>query len=132
MKFKLLCLAFCWIGIVYAQDDQSISSMDFVQIQNNNTAEAKYYYEHNWKVLRQLALEKKYIASFQIMETEPTEEAPFHLILITTYQNKSQFDAREKHFRELIDGLGDLQLLNNKKPTEFRKTLFGTDAKHLN
>ncbi len=125
--FAFLCCSIC-----FAQHDENISSMDFVQIQNDNVAEAMHYYNNNWKVLRIKALEKDYIASYQILKTEFTDEAPFHLILVTTYKNKAQFDARETHFRELIDELGKLNLLNDKKPEEFRKTLMGTDAKHLN
>lgn len=116
----------------FSQTNAKISSMDFVQIQNNNIEEAMYYYHNNWKKLRIKALEKNYIDSYQLLKNEYSEAAPFHIILITTYKNKTQFEAREKHFQELIDGHGELMLLNNKTPKEFRKTVFGTDAKHLN
>lgn len=106
--------------------------MDFVQIQNNLSSEAMHYYENNWKALRDQALKKNYIDSYKLLKNEYTEEAPFHLILITTYKNKTQFDKREIHFQELIKSHGELRLLNDKQPVEFRKTLFGTDAKHLN
>ena len=128
ISFMLLCA----IPSMNAQNSEQISSMDFVQIQNNNTAEAMHYYEHNWKVLRKQALEKNYIASYQLLQSEYSEATPFHLILITTYKDKAQFDKREDHFRELIEALGDLNLMNDKKPSEFRKTVFGTDAVHLN
>ena len=130
LKYAILLLFLN--SIVYAQEDQKISSMDFVQIQNNNVAEAIHYYENNWKILRVQALEKNYIDSYQLLKAEYSDEAPFHLILVTTYKNKSQFDAREKHFQELIDNLGKLNLLNDKTPEAFRKTLFGTDAVQLN
>jgi len=131
MKYCILIIAFI-SNVAFAQNDEKISSMDFVQIQNDNVAEAMHYYENNWKVLRKLALEKRYIDSYQLLKSEYTKDTPFHLILVTTYKNKVQFEAREKHFQELINSLDGLNLLNNKKPGEFRKTLFGTDAKHLN
>ena len=71
-----------------------------------------------------MAMAEKYISSFEIMETSYSDEAPFHIMLITTYANKEQFEAREKHFQELIEQNGALNLLNDKKPSEFRKNIF--------
>ena len=128
-KLFLLLLIFSFSA--FAQE-KKISSIDFVQVQNNHFEEALYYYENNWKILREKALKENYIDSYKILKTEYTTEAPFHLILITTYKNESQFKAREKHFDDLINALGSLKLLNELKPADFRKTLFGTDAIHLN
>jgi hypothetical protein len=63
--------------------------MDFVQVLNDNKEEAVYYYQNNWKVLREMALKKDYIHSFQLLETTESEDAPFQLILITTYKDKA-------------------------------------------
>ncbi len=101
--------------------------MDFVQVVDKNTKEAIFYYENNWKVLREMALEKDYIASFQLLETTPTESEPFQFILITTYKDKEQYELREAHFSELIQERAELKLLNEKKPGEFRKTLFSRE-----
>ncbi|WP_347173666.1 hypothetical protein [Polaribacter uvawellassae] len=77
-----------------------------------------------------MAIKKSYIDSYQLLETTPNKEAPFSFMLITTYKNKTQFEAREKHFDELIKEKGKLELLNNKKPGEFRKTIFWKDVYH--
>ena len=74
-----------------------------------------------------MALENSYIHSFQILETPFTEEQPFELMLITTYANKEQYDLREDHFRVLIKVKGALELLNEKKPNEFKETLFSKE-----
>jgi hypothetical protein len=129
MKFnasKTLLIVLFLIGFqfVFAQQDERISTVDFVQIVDGNRAEAMFYYEHNWKVLRKMALEKQYIASYEIMETPYSEEAPFHLMLITTYSNQAQYELREAHFQELIKAKGKLELLNDKKPPAFRKNLY--------
>lgn len=108
----------------FAQKSERISTVDFVQILNENKEEALFYYQHNWKIVRQMALEENYIVSFEIMETPYSEEAPFHFMLITTYANKAQYEHREKHFQELIKLKGKLELLNDKKPSDFRKNLF--------
>ncbi|MFK7749726.1 MAG: hypothetical protein AB8B65_15115 [Kordia sp.] len=129
MKFinskKIFILLFLiTIHFSFAQKSERISTVDFVQIVDGNRSEAMFYYQYNWKVLRLMALEKKYITSFEIMETPYSEEAPFHLMLITTYKDKAQYEQREKHFQELIKLNGEPQLLNDKKPAEFRKNLF--------
>ena len=117
---------------VAAVAGKKITTIETVEILNENKGEAIYYFQNNWKILREKAIEKDYISSFQLMETLYSTETPFHIILVTTYSNKKQFENREKHFRELIKTSGDLKLLNNKKPSEFRKSVFSVEsAKHL-
>lgn len=127
MRTILLLIVLGLNSIVFGQQDERISTIDFVQILNENKAEAFYYYQNNWKALRNRALENDYIHSFQILETPFTEEEPFQLMLITTYANKEQYDLREDHFNALIREAGALKLMNEKKPGEFRKTLFSKE-----
>ena len=129
---KKLILVFLMIVSVnaYSQKNTKISTIDFVQVLNKNKKEVLYYYKNNWEILRKMAVKKDYIHSFQLLKTIPTKEAPFSYILITTYKNKAQFDKREPHFQELIKAKGKLKLLNDKKPGEFRKVLFGKDTYH--
>lgn len=122
---KLSVLLFCFqVAFCFAQDNTKITTIDFVQVLNNNKEEAIFYYQNNWKVLRKMAVKRNYIHSFQFLETKPTKEAPFSFILITTYKNKGQFSKREEHFQELIKEKGALSLLNKKKPNEFRKVIY--------
>ncbi len=94
--------------------------------------ETRFYYKNNWKQLRIQALEKNYISSYQLLEVEPTADWPVSFVLITTYGNKEQYDKREDNFGKLIEARGDLRLLNDKKPGEFRKFFYGEDsAKNL-
>jgi hypothetical protein len=126
IKLNYLVVALFLISIQFssAQKNERISTVDFVQIVDGNREEAMFYYQYNWKVLRLMAMKKKYITSFEIMETPYSEEAPFHLMLITIYKDKAQYEQREKHFQELIKENGKLHLLNDKKPAQFRKNLF--------
>jgi hypothetical protein len=121
-------MVFC--ATVFGQKNEKISTIDFVKIVNNNKKEVVFYYQNNWEVLRKMAIKKGYIDSYQLLETKPTKDAPFSFMLITTYKNKAQFDKREPHFQELIKAKGKLKLLNNKKPREFRKVIFGKDTYH--
>ena len=115
------------ISNAIAQQNEMISTIDFVEILNSNKAEAQHYYQNNWQELRKMAVNEGYIDSYQLLETPYSEEAPFHMILITTYLNKEQYDKREDHFRELIEKKGELNLLNEKKPSEFRNTVFSKE-----
>jgi len=117
----------------FAQIDDRLTTIEFVQVVNNNKEEALFYFQNNWKVLRDKAIEQNYIHSYQLLETPASDEAPFQIMLITTYQNKAQYDLREDHFQELIKERGGLKLLNDKKPKEFRKSLFSKDmVRHWN
>ena len=68
-----------------AQESKKISTIDFVQIIGNNKDEVLYYYQNNWKVLREMAIANNYIQSFDVLETAFSDDAPFQLILITTF-----------------------------------------------
>ena len=103
MKKQLLLIFFLFLSLnIYSQENTKISTIDFVQTLNNNEKEVIYYYENNWEILRKMAIKKNYIDSYQLLKTKSTKDAPFSFMLITTYKNKTQFDAREKHFEELI------------------------------
>ncbi|EDP72612.1 hypothetical protein FBALC1_15962 [Flavobacteriales bacterium ALC-1] len=132
MKFKFLCIILLFCCISFSQNSENITTIETVEILNNNKKEAIFYFKNNWKVLREKAVEKGYVFSFQLMETTFNEETPFHLLLVTTYSNKEQYENREAHFSELIKASGGLKLLNDKKPAEFRKSVFSVEgAKHL-
>lgn len=132
MKFKLLYVTLLFCCISFSQTNEKITTIETVEVINNNTDEAIYYFQNNWKVLRIKAVQKGYIHSYSLMKTSYNEETPFHIILVTTYDNKEQFDNREKHFAELIKASGGLKLLNEMKPSEFRKSAFSVNAaKHL-
>ena len=122
------CLASCNSN----ESQNLISSIDFVQILEGNEQEAKYYYENNWKVLRDKAIRSGYIHSYDFLLTPRSEEAPFDIILITTYSDNEQYALREENFTLLIEERGDLRLLNEKEPGEFRKVIFGKDdVRHI-
>ncbi|MBV7268982.1 hypothetical protein [Winogradskyella luteola] len=132
MKIRLIIPIILFCVMCTAQIKEKITTIETIEILNNNTEEAIYYFQNNWKQLRLNAVEKGYIHSFQLMESLYTEDTPFHLLLVTTYSNKEQYESRETHFAELIKATGGLKLLNDKKPSEFRKSVFTIeDAKHL-
>lgn len=123
-------LALCLLltsSIGFGQIDKRITSLDFVQVLGENYEEAIYYYQNNWKVLREWAVEEEYILSYDFIQTEPTEDQPFHFVLRTTYPDKERFDAREENFQELIKRKGKLRLKSELQPVDFRKILFSKE-----
>ena len=133
MRITLLLIVLGLNTWCYAQPDDRITTMEFVQVLNGHNEEALYYYQNNWKLLRDMAVKNGYIHSFHLLEAPPSEDQPWQFILITTYTDKAQYDLREDHFTELIQQRGKLKLLNEKKPAEFRKTLFSKDlVRHWN
>ncbi|MEL6306261.1 MAG: hypothetical protein AAGL29_07320 [Bacteroidota bacterium] len=127
MKYFILVLVLSVSTLSFGQQSEAITTIDFVQILNGNSAEAVYYFQNNWKALRETAIEKDYIQSFQVMETPFSEDAPFDMMLITTYASKEQYELREVHFGKLIKEMGGLKLMNEKKPNAFRKTIFSKE-----
>ncbi|MEO1031320.1 hypothetical protein [Winogradskyella sp.] len=132
MKLKLLFVALLYCAIGLGQTNEKITTLETVEVLNNNEEEALYYFQNNWKKLREKAVEKGYIDSYQLLKTTYSDETPFHVLLVTTFANESQFENRETHFQELIKASGGLKLMNDKKPSEFRKSVFSVvGAKHL-
>ena len=130
---KLLFILLFGLTLSFAQKSTKITTLETVEILNENRDEAIFYYENNWKHLRVKAIQQNFIHSFQILETTYSDETPFHLVLMTTYYDAEQYKNREEHFAELINQMGSLKLLNTKKPSEFRRSVFAFDgAKHLN
>ena len=133
MKNLFLLIALTISSISFGQVDDRITTIEFVQVVDNNKEEALFYFQNNWKVLRKMAIKKDYMHSYQLLETPKSDAEPLQIMLITTYKNKTQYDLREDHFQELIKEKGGLKLLNDKKPAEFRKSLFSKDmVRHWN
>ena len=133
MKILLLFFTLSIATLSFGQANEKLTTIEFVEIINNNNSEAIYYFQNNWQVLRELAIKKEYIDSYQLLEVPSSKEYPFQIMLITTYKNKAEYDLREDHFTELIKEKGPLRLLNDKKPGDFRKSSFSKDmVRHWN
>ncbi len=106
-----------------AQENPSITIIEFVEILDEQKAEAVYYYENNWKSLRVEALKREYISDFSLFEIPYSQELPAHLVLLTEFKDQEQYDAVEENFKILFEERGERKLLNEKQPGEFRKTV---------
>ncbi len=73
---------------VYTQS--TIKLIDFVKIKEGKRNESMYFYENNWKVYRDIALDKGYIKSYQLLSTVTDTLTNFDLMLITEYSDSTQ------------------------------------------
>jgi hypothetical protein len=83
-KIALVALLFAaLIGCLQAQP--SIQVIDFVKIINGKQREAMFFYENNWKVYREIAKEKGFIKSWQLLAAPADTITNFDIMLITEY-----------------------------------------------
>lgn len=118
--------------ISFSASTQTLQVMDFVKIKDGHTTEAVFYYEHNWKLFRDSALQKGYIQSYRV-ELVVADTAAFDLVLITEYKDSLQYSYSENNFREIIAALrpdGPL-LINKLQPADFRQNLFVKISRNL-
>ena len=129
----LVSLCLCLLALpAQSQPRATVSTMDFVAILNDNHAEALHYYQNNWALMRERALAQGYIENFQLLQTPFDEEAPFHLVLITSYPSLEHYQNREANFQRVMDELNSPDFLNDKRPADFRQLLFSKEAvRHL-
>ena len=124
MRFLSIVFILLLPIISRGQVDDRITTIEFVEALNGHVEETRFYYQNNWQVLRKKALDRRYIHSYELLETSYSANSPFHFILKTTYSDQAQFDAREEHFQELIKEKGPILLLNAIEPGDFRKSVF--------
>ena len=103
MQKIFIVLLLLIIKTAAAQQSGPVILMDFVKIKEGKKAEALYFYENNWKLYREIALKKKVIESYQLMEVAQDSLSNFDLILITSYRDSLQFLQSEENFRPIIN-----------------------------
>jgi hypothetical protein len=133
---RLLLLVSLWLCLlappVQSQPRGTVSTMDFVAVLNDNHDEALYYYQNNWALIRERAMNHGYIESFQLLQTPFDQEAPFHLVLITSYPSLEHYENREANFQRVMGKLQGPDFLNDKRPADFRQVVFSKEAvRHL-
>ena len=108
---------------------ETVTLFEAVKIKNEKRSEALFYFENNWKALREKALKKGIIHSFEFVVAKRNEKADFDFILITRYKDQAQFEKSEENFQGLIKARGEVKLENELKPDEFRQSVFSIVGK---
>jgi hypothetical protein len=101
----------------------NITVMEFVKILDNKRDEAIHFYENNWKVFREKALEMNYISSFNLHILN--DDGDFDLLLITEFASQEEFALSEPRFQDIIKTTrpNGPVLLNQVNPDAFRQTV---------
>jgi thiol-disulfide isomerase/thioredoxin len=123
--------------VVRAALDQLLSPADkvavteLVKVLNGMNEEAAFFYRNNWMALREEAVKRGKIDSFEIQFAEPGGE--YDIALITRYKNELQYKLSESNFEVLLREMrpeGPL-LVNTANPPEFRKSLSVTVSRSI-
>lgn len=119
-----LFLIFLLLGTI-SVSGQSVTIWELVQVNPALKKEALYYYEHNWKLYRDIALKKGFIQSYRLEQTIMDSTGGFELMLITEYKDSTAYLESEQNFSSILSQArpnGPL-LLNKIQPADFRKII---------
>jgi hypothetical protein len=126
MKKPFLSVILCFLMLsCFAQNNASVTLIDFVKIKNGLTKEAMFYYENNWKMHRDTMLAKGFIKSYKLM-VSTSDTTKFDLMLTTEYADSTQFKESEPRWSLVIktNRPNGTALLNDKKPNDFREFVY--------
>ncbi len=129
MKTLLIGLIFCMGNLQLKA--QKIVITEVAEVLNNNNEEALFYYNNNWFVYRKVMLQKGFIASYKLMQVKPDSTHPsIQYILETVYKDSLQESKAEPRWQKIIKELNPTgpQLLNGKKPVDFRKSIYSSKS----
>ncbi|MGB4772692.1 MAG: hypothetical protein WBP58_14590 [Chitinophagaceae bacterium] len=132
MKNALATLICCFQVVLFAHQGQAqtVSSIDIVKINSKYQKEAEYFYRENWQAFRKMALEKKIISNYEMMQTSADSTGQYTLILITQYPDSSHYHNREKNFEPIMKSISPNgpKMLNNIDRKQFLQYVDGFDA----
>lgn len=82
---------------------------------------------------RDVAMQRGYITSYQLLRTAPDSLNTFDILLVTGYADSLQYSLSEERFQTIIKELRPEgpNLLNNFKPGDFRTNLFNQSAETI-
>jgi hypothetical protein len=112
------------------QKDNPMVVIDMVEVLEARNAEARFFYDQNWKVYREKALEEGVVSAYRILSLPKGNETGCDLILMTEYPDEAKFKASEDNFRPILQSLrpNGPSLLNEHKPNTFRNIKTNFDA----
>jgi hypothetical protein len=115
---------------IYKTQAQTVSSVDIVKVNSKYQKEAEFFYKENWQAFRKMALEKKIISNYEMMQTSADSTGHYTLILITQYPDSLHYHIREKNFEPIMKSISPNgpKMLNNVDRKQFLQYLDGFDA----
>ncbi len=133
MKIVIFILLINFSRATFGQTNLTINAIDFVRIKNDRQKEAIFFYENNWKVYRDIAIQKNFIKSYRILYAKADTTTNFDLVLLTEYTDSVQFKLSEDRFQSIIKETrpNGPMLLNELKPNDFRQNVFFRQAETI-
>lgn len=77
-------------------------TLDVIECRGEYERECLHFYEQNWEVFREEALERNYISGYQILRTVSDSAGGLTLILVTEYPDSLTFAHVEENFQPLM------------------------------
>jgi len=109
---------------LYAQTTNEVVVLEYVEILNGHEEEAMFYYENNWKRLRDIAIRRGVISDYKIL-VDRSDTSHVQLRLLTEFPGPYAFEKGEERFGQIIEEVGSDGpiLLNDITPDQFRKNV---------
>lgn len=109
------------------------STIDVVECRGELERECLHFYEQNWKVFREEALQRDYISGYQILRSASDSAGGPALILITEYPDSQALAHAEENFQPLMRELrpDGPNLLNDVPRSAFVVKRTGFNARPL-
>lgn len=85
---------------------RAITTVELVEVKPGMTREARAYYKAGWAAARKVALKRGQIADYELFVSESGVGTEPEVVLITTYADRAQYEAREEHFLAIFDEIG--------------------------
>ncbi|MBC8151412.1 MAG: hypothetical protein H7Z72_00725 [Bacteroidetes bacterium] len=131
------CFYTCLLALLvatpaYAQQS-GVWLVDVVDIKAGKQPEALFYYENNWKVIRDRMIQRKHLKSYRMLTTATDSTGSSRLFLMTEYADSLSYRQGEERFQAVIKELypNGSRLLNELKPADFRQIIAGGTARTL-
>jgi hypothetical protein len=98
-----------------------VTTVDIVRVKGAYEKEALYFYENNWKVFRQMALEEKYISGFDFVKSPADSTGLFTIVLVTQFADDASYKNVESNFRGIMQKVSPAgpKMLNSVTRKEF-------------
>lgn len=95
---------FVLFALTSAAQDRKVITVDIVQMKSGYEKEVLYFYENNWKVYRDSALNRGFITGYQLLQ-QFDSSGKNQVMLLTMYKNREMYEKRETLFRPIMSAL---------------------------
>lgn len=102
-------------------DPPYATTIDIIECRPGYERECLHFYENNWKLFREEALERNFISGYRILRSAPDTTSAVTLLLMTEYPDSTTLADTENNFQPMMQELrpDGPDLLNSVPRSEF-------------